>query len=181
MCLYPCGTVILAWTRTEGKERRERMSCALGKVWRVGSWRWSLYKLFTVFPEYWPAHRLVLFQIGGVSPGTGVQMCADNPSLYLSPSRSVSLSLSSSPLTSLPRTDNEKKHAQQDEDESHIVHRAEFGRPQIRDSGRLVMIRGSGWVMGSKDDHLFPSLIQGGKEKRDTEAQRGFAHPICKT
>lgn len=38
----------------------------------------------------------------------------------------------------------EKKKTQQDRDESHIVCRAEFGRPQIKDSGRLVMIRGLG-------------------------------------
>lgn len=37
-----------------------------------------------------------------------------------------------------------KKKTQQDRDESHIVYRAEFGRPQIKDSGRLVMIRGLG-------------------------------------
>lgn len=148
----------VSWT-TRGE--RESELCLGKDVWGggVGSWRWSLYELFAVFPEYWPAHRLVLFQIGRISPETGVQMCADNPSLY-PVSLSLSVFLLLSPLTSLPRTDVIK--TQQDRDESHIVLRAEFGRPQIRDSGRLVMIRGSGCVMGSKDDRLFPSLpIQG--------------------
>lgn len=69
-----------------------------------------------------------------------MQMRADNLSLY-------PLSLSPSLWTPLPRTgveERKKKKKQQDRDESHIVHRAEFGRPQIKDSGRLVMIRGLG-------------------------------------
>lgn len=48
--------------------------------------------------------------------------------------------------------------------------RAEFGRLQIRDSERLVMIRGSNWVMGSKDAHLFPGLLI--QTERKKEAQR---------
>lgn len=86
MCLGPRGIGILAGLRVR-KSREIRMSCALERCRGVGSWRWSLYELFTVFPEYWPAHRLVLFQIGGISPETGVQMCADN--LPLSPSLPV--------------------------------------------------------------------------------------------
>lgn len=167
MRCYLCGIGILAgrgWMEWEREERKNAQH--LWRLWRVGRWGWSLYELFTLFPEYWPAHRPVLFQIGGRSPETGVQMRADKPSLY-------PLFLSSSLWTSLPRTGVEKrkkKKTQQDRDESHIVCRAEFGRPQIKDSGRLVMIRGLGWVMGSKDDHLFPSLpIQ---RERKKEAQR---------
>lgn len=50
------------------------------------------------------------------------------------------------------------------------IERAEFGRLQIRHSERLVMIRGSNWVMGSKDAHLFPGLLI--QKQRKKEAQR---------
>lgn len=109
------------------------------KQLRVGRWRWSLYESITAFPEYWPAHRAVLFQIGLRSPETGVQMCTDDP-----------LSTSSPPLCLFPSALRRKPTL--------CAERAEFGRLQIRDSERLAMIRGSNRVMGSKDALLFPGL-----------------------
>lgn len=169
------------WTKWDGEDRRGAL--CLWKLWRVGSWRWSLYELHTMFPENWPTHRPVFFQIGRRSPETGVQMCADNPSL---PPLPLFLFLSLSFSFDFPPSHGwwakKKKKAQQDREESHIVHRAEFGRPQIRDSGRLVMIRGSGWVMGSNADHLFPALpIQRERKKGCIEAWRGWHIPFCKT
>lgn len=92
-----------------------------------------------------PAHGLLSFQIGGMSSETGVQICS-------------SKSLRPTPPPPPPLLPVGQPQKQQDTDLSRIVHRAEFGRIQIRGSQRLVMIRGSGPVMGSEDDRLFPSL-----------------------
>lgn len=54
--------------------------------------------------------------------------------------------------------------------------RAEFGRLQIRDSERLVMIRGSNWVMGSKDAHLFPGLLIQTERKKEAQRHGGGWH-----
>lgn len=59
------------------------------------------------------------------------------------------LSTSSPPLCLLPSALRRKPTS--------CAERAEFGRLQIRDSERLVMIRGSNRVMGSKDALLFPA------------------------
>lgn len=96
-------------------------------------------------PRSRPAHWLVLFQIGRISPGD----------------RWASVRLCCSPL--FPPSQSSVKP--QDGEESHIVHTDDFGKPQIRDSGRLVTIRGSGWVMGSKEDGAFPSLPVQGRRK----------------
>lgn len=78
-------------------------------------------------------------------------MCTDDP-----------LSTSSPPLCLFPSALRRKPTL--------CAERAEFGRLQIRDSERLVMIRGSNWVMGSKDALLFPGLpIQ---KKRRKQAWR---------
>lgn len=122
-----------------------------------------------------PPTDLSYFQIGGISPETGVQMCADNLSLSTPLPHSIRLLLFR--LPSLAPALEKKKKTQQDRDEKpHCTHRAEFGRAQIRDSGRLVMIRGSGWVMGSKDDRLFPSLPIQRERKKGAQRHGGGLH-----
>lgn len=145
------------WDCDISREQTERRNTP--ESWRVGRWRWSLYESITAFPEYWPAHRAVLFQIGLRSPETGVQMCTDDP-----------LSTSSPPLCLFPSALRWKP--------TFWAERAEFVRLQFRGSERLVTIRGSHWVMGSKDALLFPGLlIQKDRRKQGTEAWRGLAHP----
>lgn len=54
--------------------------------------------------------------------------------------------------------------------------RAEFGRLQIGESERLVMIRGSNWVMGSKDVQLFSGLLIQKGSKMKAERHGGGWH-----
>lgn len=149
-----------------------------GKVWGVGSWRRSLYELFTVFPEYWPAHRLVLFSDWWSIPRDRcANVCRQSLSQPPFP-RSIRLLLFWLPsLAPALKKKRKRQNPKQDRDEKpHCTHRAEFGRPQIRDSGRLVMIRGSGWVMGSKDDRLFPSLPIQRERKKGAQRHGGGLH-----
>lgn len=54
--------------------------------------------------------------------------------------------------------------------------RAEFGRLRIRDSERLVMIRGSNSVTGSKNAHLFPGLLIQTERKKEAQRHGGGWH-----
>lgn len=104
------------------------------------------------------------------------QVCKCVQTIPLSLPPSPSLFISASPLTplppSLPRAKAEKP--QQDGDESHIVHRAEFGRPQIRDSGKVgydKRIRLSNGFKGRSS--VSQTADTGGEEKRSRRSTEG--------
>lgn len=131
-----------------------------------------------MFPEYWPAHRLVLFSDWWNIPRDRcANVCRQSLSQPPFP-RSIRLLLFWLPsLAPASKKKRKRQNPKQDRDEKpHCTHRAEFGRPQIRDSGRLVMIRGSGWVMGSKDDRLFPSLPIQRERKKGAQRHGGGLH-----
>lgn len=102
----------------------------------------------------WPAYTAVFSQIGGRSPETGVQMCEDNPPFP--PSIPLfAFSSTHTPLLWLASVKKERKGGRAErsaagQELASIVLRAEFGRAQIRESARLVMIRGSGLSNGFK-------------------------------